>query len=115
MKGLHLRKMSLRWAGRLLFCCCVLAGSISIQAENGVSVSGVEACLQQLGDQPTLSGALPGQFRLVSWNIEKGNDSQWVDDLLKTPRPLDLILLQEAYQPSVFGDLLMPGVHERFS
>ena len=86
-----------------------------MQAENSYGVSGVEACLQQLGAQPTSYGALPGQFRLVSWNIEKGNDSNWVDDLLKAPRPLDLILLQEAYQPSVFGDLLMPGVHERFS
>ena len=100
---------------RLLFCCCVLSGSIPMQAENSDAVSGVEACLQQLGAQPTSSGVLPGQFRLVSWNIEKGKDSQWVDDLLKAPRPLDLILLQEAYQPSVFGDLLMPGVHERFS
>ena len=115
VKGLHLRKMSLHWADRLLFCGCLLAGSMSMQAENGDAVSGVEACLQQLGAQPISSGALPGQFRLVSWNIEKGNDSQWVDDLLKAPRPLDLILLQEAYQPSVFGDLLMPGVHERFS
>ena len=88
---------------------------MSMLAETGDAVSGVEACLQKLGAQPILSGALPGQFRLVSWNIEKGHDSQWVDDLLRAPRPLDLILLQEAYQPSVFGDLLMPGVHERFS
>lgn len=75
----------------------------------------LQACLSLLATYEVNPSFLPAQFRVLSWNIEKGKDPQWVEDLRRLPSPLDLILLQEAYQPSVFGDLIMPGVFESFA
>jgi len=84
-------------------------------AQGQPPVRQVEDCLSSLRQSVPASPALPATFRVVSWNIEKGGDPQWLADLQALPRPLHLILLQEAFYPSVFGDLLFPGVYESFS
>ena len=52
---------------------------------------------------------------MSSWNIEKGNDPRWLDDLLTHQTPPELILLQEAFIPSPFDALGGPVVYESFS
>ena len=52
---------------------------------------------------------------MVTWNIEKGNDPRWLEDLQVYQSLPHLILLQEAYTPSPFVSLVGPIVYESFS
>jgi endonuclease/exonuclease/phosphatase (EEP) superfamily protein YafD len=75
----------------------------------------IQDCLAQLKNAGPVASRLSPAFTVVSWNIEKGKVAEWAQDLMEVPAPLDIILLQEAYYPSAFGDLLLPDVYESFS
>ncbi|ADE54288.1 endonuclease/exonuclease/phosphatase family protein [Coraliomargarita akajimensis] len=47
-------------------------------------------------DAPTAGRALPSEFELVCWNIEKGGNTGWKADLRRLARDSQLVLLQEA-------------------
>ena len=106
----------LRWVlPALIWGFLPLGLLLSVAAQGQPPARVVADCVSRVRQSTPVTPALPATFKIVSWNIEKGEDPQWVEDLETLPRPLDLILLQEAFYPSVFGDLLLPGIYESFS
>ena len=57
----------------------------------------------------TAHDLLPPRFSLVSWNIQKGNNPEWDEDLRRISIQSDLILLQEAQLNSDMENLLQSG------
>jgi endonuclease/exonuclease/phosphatase (EEP) superfamily protein YafD len=76
---------------------------------------GVPSCLAELAQPAGHRERLPQPFGLVSWNIEKGNNPEWLEDLQTQQTSPDLMLLQEAYIPSPFKRLVGPVTYENFS
>ena len=76
---------------------------------------GVPSCLAELAQPAGHRERLPQSFGLVSWNIEKGNNPEWLEDLQTQQTSPDLMLLQEAYIPSPFKRFVGPVTHENFS
>ena len=57
----------------------------------------------RMGDKPSLNS---DGFRLVSWNIYKGQIDGWARDLVKLSRNTDIIILQEAYLTGHLKEML---------
>jgi len=75
------------------------------------------ACIAQLGhDRKAVSGTLdPANISVVNWNIQKGRNTQWVEDLDEVGMQPDLLILQEAsVRTNVWRDLV-PEHHESFA
>jgi len=58
-------------------------------------------CVDDLGNAPrrTSPALESSHIRLVSWNVKKGQRSQWREDLDNLSSDMDLILMQEAALP----------------
>jgi len=75
------------------------------------------ACIAQLGQD---RGAAPGtldsaNISVVNWNIQKGRNTRWVEDLDAVGMQPDLLILQEAsVRTNIWRDLV-PGHHESFA
>lgn len=54
----------------------------------------------------------PAKIQLLSWNVQKGGNAQWSEDLLRLSAEKDLVLLQEAHLTESFGQALeQTGLH----
>ncbi|WP_435220030.1 endonuclease/exonuclease/phosphatase family protein [Luminiphilus sp. nBUS_07] len=76
---------------------------------------GVASCQIAMARPVNQPSSLPSAFQLVTWNIEKGNDPRWLEDLTVYQSPPELMLLQEAYTPSPFEHLMGTVLHESFA
>ena len=76
---------------------------------------GVASCLSAMARPVNKPSSLPKAFQLVTWNVEKGNDPRWLEDLPVYQSRPELILLQEAYIPSPFEHFVGAVLHESFS
>ena len=47
-------------------------------------------------------------FRLVNWNVHKGQDKGWQEDLARLSKQADFVLLQEANAVSKFKYIFRP-------
>ena len=95
----------------------VLCGvfSSNLSADVPEISQGVAPCITALAQPVSNFSALPSSFSMVTWNIEKGSDPRWLEDLQVYPSLPHLILLQEAYTPSPFVRLVGSVVYESFS
>ena len=75
------------------------------------------ACVAGLGgDRKPVSQVLDsGDISLVNWNIQKGRNEEWVQDLEATGLRPDLLTLQEASVKSPAWRNLVPEHHESFA
>ena len=75
------------------------------------------ACIDDLaGERPADAAMLdPRNISIVNWNIQKGRNTEWVEDLSAIGAEPDLLILQEAsVRTRVWRDLV-PGHHESFA
>jgi endonuclease/exonuclease/phosphatase (EEP) superfamily protein YafD len=91
------------------------AVSSEVKARAPSVSNGVASCLLALARPLNKLPSLPAAFQLVTWNIEKGNDPRWLEELTVYESPPELILLQEAYIPSPFEHLVGSVRHQSFS
>lgn len=96
----------------LVFCSLF---SSALSADVPPIAQGVTSCLAAMSRPGSNVSRLPSTFRLVTWNIEKGNNPRWMEDLEVYQHRPQLLLLQEAYIPSPFASLVWPVLHESFS
>ena len=102
---------------RALSCQLVLCAlySSGLSADAPAISQGVASCVAALAQPANNVSALPSSFNMVTWNIEKGNNPRWLEDLQVYQSQPHLILLQEAYSPSPFVSLVGAVVYESFS
>lgn len=95
----------------------VLCGvfSSNLSADVPEISQGVASCITALAQPVSNFSALPSSFSMVTWNIEKGSDPRWLEDLQVYQSLPHLILLQEAYTPSPFVSFVGSVVYESFS
>ena len=75
------------------------------------------ACIDDLaGNSPEVVATLdPRNISIVNWNIQKGRNTEWVEDLSAIDAEPDLLILQEAsVRTRVWRDLV-PEHHESFA
>ncbi|EED36229.1 endonuclease/exonuclease/phosphatase family protein [Luminiphilus syltensis NOR5-1B] len=80
-----------------LLCGRMIAADDAAETNAGEQTLGLEACLKTLHwhSPQGYSGLDPEAIRLVNWNIEKGTNPLWADDLANFLSSTDLITLQE--------------------
>jgi len=89
-----------------LIAMLALTGCAVVDESASTLTAGVHAgplaCSSQLvGSSVSAHGQLDsGDIQLVNWNIQKGGDPEWSNDLLAVPGDPDLMILQEAPQTS---------------
>ena len=76
---------------------------------------GVTSCLNAMARPVNKPPFLPEAFQLVTWNVQKGNDPRWLEELTVYQSRPELIVLQEAYIPSPFEHLVGAVLHESFA
>ncbi|MFQ5609276.1 MAG: hypothetical protein ACE5F8_03300 [Woeseiaceae bacterium] len=54
-------------------------------------------------------------IRVVNWNIQKGSDADWIDDLHAVTADPDLLILQEASPRFDAWQALVPNHHRSFA
>ena len=96
-----------------MLLCAVFSNGLSAGAPE-IS-EGVASCAAALAQPVSDFSPLPSSFSMVTWNIEKGRDSRWLEDLQVYQSLPHLILLQEAYIPSPFVSLVGSVLYESFS
>ncbi len=96
-----------------MLLCGVFSSNLS--ADVPEISQGVASCITALAQPVSDFSALPSSFSMVTWNIEKGSDPRWLEDLQVYQSLPHLILLQEAYTPSPFVSLVGSVVYESFS
>lgn len=99
----------------LLYGC-----SMQPTARDGVMVAGPDetaSCVASLaGDTRTVSRELDSRdFSVVNWNIQKGQDPDWVNDLAEVHAEPDLLIVQEASRQHEAWEVLAPGHFHSFS
>ncbi|NNM00456.1 MAG: endonuclease/exonuclease/phosphatase family protein [Gammaproteobacteria bacterium] len=90
-------------AKRILACViawslCALPSADDASADELRSVAGSGECSRLLAEpKPMVQKALDGSaIRILSWNVKKGQDTDWARDLEALAGNKDLILIQEA-------------------
>ncbi len=99
----------------LLYGC-----SVQPTAPDTAAVAGMDdtsACVASLaGNTEAVSRELDSRdFSVVNWNIQKGQDPDWVRDLAEVRAEPDLLIVQEASQHHDAWDMLVPGHFHSFS
>lgn len=74
-------------------------------------------CSSQLvgSNRPTYAELDSADIQLVNWNIQRGGDDQWLNDLQAVHGKPDLVALQEAPAPSNSWDIGAASQHHSFS
>jgi endonuclease/exonuclease/phosphatase (EEP) superfamily protein YafD len=96
--------LSLFWLSLLSGCVSVPEQPQLVRTAGQVQQSPVcstPVAKQFMADEPFTDG-----FSLVSWNIHKGDETGWLNDLEHITRDIDLLLLQEAYLDQNLQSLL---------
>jgi endonuclease/exonuclease/phosphatase (EEP) superfamily protein YafD len=80
-------------------------------------VDGIEACSAVMEDRNRVASAEldSADIDLVVWNIEKGKNSQWADDLIQSVASIDLALFQEAPLSELNDELFNGASYWSFS
>ena len=63
------------------------------------------------GDAVLGADAIPRAFSLFSWNIEKGDNAEWIDDLIRLADEASVLLFQEAALDPDVSRLPLPVVY----
>jgi endonuclease/exonuclease/phosphatase (EEP) superfamily protein YafD len=102
--------------GALLIAGCALHAPTS-ESPGMVSGNETAACAARLvGTSGGASGQLDAtNFSVINWNIQKGKDRQWVNDLAGSAVDVDLYILQEAVAHSEDWDTLAADHFRSFS
>jgi len=100
----------------------VAATGCAVVDENAIALTGNVhteplACSSQLiGRSVSAHGQLDsGDIRLVNWNIQKGSDPEWTNDLMAFPGDPDLMVLQEAPLTSAAWNSVTADQHHAFA
>ena len=95
--------------------CATHSGVADLQAA-GVFTS-PESCAAQIGSnhhsqQPELDSS---GIRMVNWNIQKGGDPDWIDDLSMVSSEPDLLIFQEAVLDTHEWEVIAAGHYRSFA
>ena len=98
----------------LTSCTTQPAAPVRVTAVPGADTT---ACIADLGDDRVAAGeALDSRnISVVNWNIQKGRNTEWVQDLDAIGAQPDLLILQEASVRTDVWQDLVPGHHESFA
>jgi endonuclease/exonuclease/phosphatase (EEP) superfamily protein YafD len=104
------------------FSALLMLASCTTQPTAPVRVTAVPgadtaACIADLGQERlAASGALDSRnISVVNWNIQKGRNTRWVQDLDAVGMQPDLLILQEASARTNIWRDLVPGHYESFA
>ena len=100
----------------LMLASCTAQPSVPVRATAAAS-DDTAACIAGLGgDRMAVSAALDStNISVVNWNIQKGRNTKWVDDLDEIGMQPDLLILQEAsVRTNIWRDLV-PEHYDSFA
>ena len=96
--------------------CTVVNETTRALTGNDVHTEPLACSSQLVGSSVSAHGQIDsGDIRMVNWNIQKGGDPEWTNDLMAFPGDPDLMVLQEVPATSVAWETLTADQYHSFS
>ena len=98
----------------VLMTGCAAQPVATVDASETAMRSDAQACALAIAPapQPDRQRLDADAIRVANWNIQKGGDPAWADDLNALDASADLVILQEA-SPAIVNDLELASGHHR--